>query len=571
MMEDLSTWNILKDLAVVLIPIVAILVGLFLKRARIKLYLVEKSVQFNLSLIATCLLMALVATSIVSEFYMNRLGIQINELVTEDIPLIKKISDMELKHLEKVVWLERAIIYQSLGDETSLSKAVAESKRLSSEIEELILAALELSKEGVELAHNEAALAEYSGLVKKLSNLGEVLGASKRELEKIYESLSQRKSLNREDLDRFDASQGEFSKLAKNILFDIETYTLQTGIKIRNYEKKAEMKIMVIAFGSLLMAIGIVKISSSILNTRLEVNARYLDETTVQMGGAIDSLVNSSSSLRNVSNDTKAALSHTTSAMAEISSINKCNFEKFKDMQTRAESLKVKVTESNRNIDSLLSAIETIQSAASEIRNVSEIMNKVDKETKAIHEIVFKTQLLSVNASIEASQAGELGKGFSVVADEISKLANLSSSCTESIDDLLSESTRHVENISQRILNSIDRGVSVTQAAAELFGNMNAEISALVSSTDDAFQALEEQNVGVKSVEASFQEMNLIASREIDLSLEVDKVSESVTSSYIKLQEANKNIASLIAAKNRSDNPNEEKVSGDLNPSQEAA
>ncbi|SMF80735.1 methyl-accepting chemotaxis protein [Pseudobacteriovorax antillogorgiicola] len=570
-MEDLSTWNILKDLAVVLIPIVAILVGLFLKRARIKLYLVEKSVQFNLSLIATCLLMALVATSIVSEFYMNRLGIQINELVTEDIPLIKKISDMELKHLEKVVWLERAIIYQSLGDETSLSKAVAESKRLSSEIEELILAALELSKEGVELAHNEAALAEYSGLVKKLSNLGEVLGASKRELEKIYESLSQRKSLNREDLDRFDASQGEFSKLAKNILFDIETYTLQTGIKIRNYEKKAEMKIMVIAFGSLLMAIGIVKISSSILNTRLEVNARYLDETTVQMGGAIDSLVNSSSSLRNVSNDTKAALSHTTSAMAEISSINKCNFEKFKDMQTRAESLKVKVTESNRNIDSLLSAIETIQSAASEIRNVSEIMNKVDKETKAIHEIVFKTQLLSVNASIEASQAGELGKGFSVVADEISKLANLSSSCTESIDDLLSESTRHVENISQRILNSIDRGVSVTQAAAELFGNMNAEISALVSSTDDAFQALEEQNVGVKSVEASFQEMNLIASREIDLSLEVDKVSESVTSSYIKLQEANKNIASLIAAKNRSDNPNEEKVSGDLNPSQEAA
>ena len=84
------------------------------------------------------------------------------------------------------------------------------------------------------------------------------------------------------------------------------------------------------------------------------------------------------------------------------------------------------ISESTEDLDSINNSIRGIQ------------------KTQVINDIVFQTQLLSFNASIEAAKAGVHGKGFSVVAEEVGKLAVLSGTAASEISEILKESSKTI-------------------------------------------------------------------------------------------------------------------------------
>ena len=71
------------------------------------------------------------------------------------------------------------------------------------------------------------------------------------------------------------------------------------------------------------------------------------------------------------------------------------------------------------------------------LKDMRSILANITEKTSIIHDIVFKTQLLSFNASIEAARAGEFGQGFAVVAEEIGNLAKTSGTAASEINKLL--------------------------------------------------------------------------------------------------------------------------------------
>ena len=86
------------------------------------------------------------------------------------------------------------------------------------------------------------------------------------------------------------------------------------------------------------------------------------------------------------------------------------------------------------------------------------IIQEIEDKTKAIDEIVFQTKLLSFNASVEAERAGEHGRGFSVVAQEVGNLAQLSGKSAAEINEILKRKYKSGEVYKRRQWKEGKRG-----------------------------------------------------------------------------------------------------------------
>lgn len=95
-------------------------------------------------------------------------------------------------------------------------------------------------------------------------------------------------------------------------------------------------------------------------------------------------------------------------------------------------------------VESVMAANKAVTATAAAMKNMSE-------KISVINEIAGKTDLLAVNAAIEAARAGDLGKGFAVVATEVRKLAEKSQAAAREIDNLTADVVRRVENSSQQL------------------------------------------------------------------------------------------------------------------------
>ena len=78
--------------------------------------------------------------------------------------------------------------------------------------------------------------------------------------------------------------------------------------------------------------------------------------------------------------------------------------------------------------------IETLDTTASDVKNMMTLIETINQKTSVINDIVFQTKLLSFNASVEAARAGEHGKGFAVVAEEVGNLAQMSGNAAQEIN-----------------------------------------------------------------------------------------------------------------------------------------
>lgn len=156
---------------------------------------------------------------------------------------------------------------------------------------------------------------------------------------------------------------------------------------------------------------------------------------------------------------------------ASIESLSKDVSENAKD----AQKVNANVTEVGKNIRESNAQMEHLVQAMSEISHSS---GEIQKIVKTIEEIASRTNLLSLNASIEASRAGTAGKGFAVVADEIRNLAAKSAEAVNQTAALIKDSQTAVENgigIADKTAKSL---VSVVEGAEEIVCSMDKISSA---------------------------------------------------------------------------------------------
>lgn len=147
------------------------------------------------------------------------------------------------------------------------------------------------------------------------------------------------------------------------------------------------------------------------------------------------------------------------------------------------------LSEISENSETSVSAVETI---AKQIRFTNESISRIDEAVELILSITEQTNLLSLNASIEAARAGEAGRGFSVVAQEIRKLAEQSASGAEMIRVLSQTITEQAEK-SVELVDSVQASILAERETIEQTLSKYDEHSKDISQSVEEIQAIAEK------------------------------------------------------------------------------
>jgi methyl-accepting chemotaxis protein len=172
-------------------------------------------------------------------------------------------------------------------------------------------------------------------------------------------------------------------------------------------------------------------------------------------------------------------------------------------------------TETGRGVVS--DTVATINRLSTEISAAMEVINRVNQDSDNISQVLVEikaiaeqTNLLALNAAIEAARAGEQGRGFAVVADEVRSLSQRTHKSTEEIEGMISRLQSGVKDAVTAMTNSRDvteTTVQKSSAVTEALDRIAGSINTIVDMSHQIAQAAEEQSAVAKNVNANVEQI----------------------------------------------------------------
>ncbi|UXY16316.1 methyl-accepting chemotaxis protein [Chitiniphilus purpureus] len=227
---------------------------------------------------------------------------------------------------------------------------------------------------------------------------------------------------------------------------------------------------------------------------QLQLRSNELKGAAQSLSGAADAVRGGSRRQSEESNSMAASLEEMTTRISQVSNL-------ADDAQLRATATGEAASAGNARILAMqhdVGAIaDAIRQAASTAGELDTASDRISGITAVIKDVADQTNLLALNAAIEAARAGEQGRGFAVVADEVRKLAEKTGQSASEIAEMISavrRSARTMADQMDRSVGIVESGVSGVQHASEQIDTISRQSDSMIELVGAIHGALAEQN-----------------------------------------------------------------------------
>ena len=228
-----------------------------------------------------------------------------------------------------------------------------------------------------------------------------------------------------------------------------------------------------------------------------------------QLSQNIDVLSSSANSLSQSANAQAASLEETAAAVEEISS----------NIQSSSTNVSKMAVLSNDVTTSATKGQELASQTAQSMDNINTQVNAINEAISVIDQIAFQTNILSLNAAVEAATAGEAGKGFAVVAQEVRNLASRSAEAANEIKALVETAT-----------SKTSEGKKIAGQMIDGYSDLNEKINQNKQMIDMVSTAAQEQTRGITQINDAINILDVNTQKNASDATNIDNLAKEVSS-----------------------------------------
>ncbi len=271
--------------------------------------------------------------------------------------------------------------------------------------------------------------------------------------------------------------------------------------------------------------------SSMIVNLREQIEK--ITEGVNVLSSSSSEIMAMVSQLASGSAETATSVSETTSTVEEVKQTVELSNQKANEVSESAQKTslisqdgKVSVHET---IEGMNKIKEQMESIASIVIQLSEKSNIIGEIAATVNDLSEQSNLLAVNASIEAAKAGEQGKGFTVVAQEIKNLAERSKESTVQIRSILTDIQKGISNAvmaTEQGKKVIDDGLELSSTASEVITTLAAGVEEASQASIQISASSQQQLIGIEQITSAMENIKEASAQN---SSSIKQTEESVT------------------------------------------